>query len=93
MSVEQSTRREFDWALLRIPESDTETASTSAEAYSSAGHDGLTDAEWEIDSGAHERRISESADRAEEPACVDPKRQSNEDVGASKKSGVFFTRS
>lgn len=72
MSVEQSTRREFDWALLRIPESDTESASTSAEAYSSASHDGLTDAEWEIDSGAHERRISESADRAEEPACADP---------------------
>lgn len=37
-----------------------------------AVHAQLTDAEWEIDSGAHERRISESADRAEEPACADP---------------------
>ena len=46
--MDQSTRREFDWALLRIPESDTESGKTSPEPYSSAGHDGLTDAEWEI---------------------------------------------
>jgi hypothetical protein len=38
-------RRDFDWSLLTIPEPASSTTS-SAQSFSSASHDGLSDAEW-----------------------------------------------
>ncbi len=35
----------FDWTSLVVPESETESGVSSASSFSSAGHDGLTDAE------------------------------------------------
>ncbi len=35
----------FDWTSLVVPESETESGVSSAVSFSSAGHDGLTDAE------------------------------------------------
>jgi hypothetical protein len=37
--------RDFDWSLLTIPEP-ASSAESSAQSYSSASHDGLSDAEW-----------------------------------------------
>jgi hypothetical protein len=37
--------RDFDWSLLTIPEP-ASSATSSAQSYSSASHDGLSDAEW-----------------------------------------------
>ena len=43
------THRAFDWtALLTVPlATGDESAASSAASYASAGHDGLTDAEWD----------------------------------------------
>ena len=37
--------RDYDWSLLTIPEP-ASSAESSAQSYSSASHDGLSDAEW-----------------------------------------------
>ena len=36
----------LDWATLHVAPDNTDSAPSSALSYSSAGHDGLTDAEW-----------------------------------------------